>query len=124
MKVSGVIEVKRKWSPGSCHYDLERLRALVKQYGWRNHGTVQMGFLVTVVVVKKSKLEGRIEEIRESVKAIESDAVSLRVHPDRLAAYEDHELGKTGYSVIIEVVPKRPDGEADEDDGSTAHAEG
>jgi hypothetical protein len=118
MKVSGVIEVKRKWSPGSCHHDLKRLRGLVKQYGCHHEGTVQMGFLVTLVVVEKSKFEGRVGEIKESVGAIKTDDVSVRVHPDHLVAYEDTEQGKTGYSMVIEVVPKRPNGGAAEHDGS------
>lgn len=117
-KVSGIIEVKRKWSPGSCHHDLKRLCGLVKQYGCHHQGAVQMGFLVTLVVVEKTKFEGRVKEIKKSVRAIKIEDVSVRVHLDLLVAYEDTEQGKTGYSMVIEVVPKRPNGGAADRDGS------
>ena len=122
-RVSGIIEVKRKWQPSSCHKDLKRLRALVSRYGPRNNGTVQMGFLVTMVVVAPLDLKTKIKEIRTSVRDIQDDAVSVKVHTAGRAAYVDAELGKKGYSVVIEVVSRRVKGEIIEDEDPTPEIE-
>ena len=67
-----VVEVKRKWDQGPCFKDLERIRDLVCRQGSLRTGSLEGGFLATMLSKKESDGLSAGEMIRGQIKKIEA----------------------------------------------------
>ena len=69
-----VIEVKRSWKKAVCLKDLDRIHGLIQRLSHQNQGSLQRGFLATIVAKNATSAKSPKDRIGEQVDRIQ-DAV-------------------------------------------------